>query len=351
MVRNVLGHMVLEQKKDIGEDEEFVIAKTDFLLAVCRGFAGNLPADLRHTFVHEVCKWAGECPPDSNNPGNLQLSDGQLVRYEDGIGGTNVTFEAVKRSFVLPPLVQTGCVLQNMGLFKTWLADEQPIIVNGPEGCGKNLLIRHFISRLQDEFDLTFNVAVLHCNARTSSKDVLQKLRQFCSITTGTSGRIYRPKEGRRLVFYMKDINVPSPDKYGTSEIVLFLSQVVLHNGLYDDDLEFVQLEHVQIVSSKALASTLGRHPLATRLTANLRVCAISYPTLEELIEVYSQVVGAAPSNPKYQNMADKAHSLSCMAAEAMVDVYTNTRSKFTVNDHDHYLFNPRDLTLWVLQL
>ena len=126
-----------------------------------------------------------------------------------------------------------------MDLFKTWVADEQPIIVSDPEGCGKNLLIRHSISRLQDEFDLTFNVAVLHCNARTSSKDVLQKLRQFCSITTGTSGRIYRPKKGRRLVFYMKDINLPSPNKYGISEIVMFLSQVVMHNGFYDDDLEF----------------------------------------------------------------------------------------------------------------
>ena len=43
--------MVPGQKKDMGKDEEFVIAKTDFLLAVCKGFAGNLPADLRHTFV------------------------------------------------------------------------------------------------------------------------------------------------------------------------------------------------------------------------------------------------------------------------------------------------------------
>ena len=58
-------------------------------------------------------------------------------------------------------------------------------------------------------------------------------------------------------------------------------------NGFYDDDLEFVQLKHVQIVSSMAPASTLGRHPLATRLTAKLRVCGISYPTMEELIEVY----------------------------------------------------------------
>ena len=46
--------------------------------------------------------------------------------------------------------------------------------------------------------------------------------------------------------------------------------------------------------------NVLGRHPLAARLTANLRVCAISYPTMEELIEVYSQMVGAALKNPKY---------------------------------------------------
>ena len=74
-------------------------------------------------------------------------------------------------------------MFQNLDLFKTELADEQPIIVSCPEECGKNFYIKHSISPLQDEFDLTFNVAVLHCNARTSSKNVLQKLRQFCLIT------------------------------------------------------------------------------------------------------------------------------------------------------------------------
>ena len=58
MLQNALGHMVPGQKKGIGENEKFFIAKTDFILAVCRGFAGNLPADLRHNFVREVCKWA-----------------------------------------------------------------------------------------------------------------------------------------------------------------------------------------------------------------------------------------------------------------------------------------------------
>ena len=133
-------------------------------------------------------------PRDSNNRLNLQLSDGLLVRYKDGIGGTNVTFEASKRSFGLPPLMQI--VPQNMDLFKTWFAVEQPIIVSDPEGCGRNLMIRHSISRLHDELDRTFSVAVLHYNTQKSSKDVLQKLRQFHSITPDESECIYRPEEG-----------------------------------------------------------------------------------------------------------------------------------------------------------
>ena len=75
------------QKKDTGKDEEFVIAKTDFLLAVCRGFAVILPADLRHTFVREVCKWAGESLPDSNNPLVLQLIHAWTARTLRGRKG------------------------------------------------------------------------------------------------------------------------------------------------------------------------------------------------------------------------------------------------------------------------
>ena len=60
--------------------------------------------------------------------------------------------------------------------------------MSDPEGCEKNLFIWHSISLLHDGYGLMFNVAVLHCNARTASKDVLQKLRQFCSITLAQVG-------------------------------------------------------------------------------------------------------------------------------------------------------------------
>jgi len=344
MVLNVLGHL---HRSTTNADAE--PTKCDFVLAVCRGVGENLSEEHRVDLTREVFKWIGESLPDPSNPLNCQHVDGRLCRYEPSSHAADVSLEDVKASGTLPPLIPTVSVLRDMDLFKTWLAEELPFIVCGPKGCGKNLIIRHAIRRLQEESDSTMSVATLNCNAQTSSKDVLQKLRQFCSVTTGTSGRVYRPKEGKRVVLYMKDVNLPKPDKYETSEIVQFLQQAVMHNGFYDDDLEFVQLEHIQIIASIAPASTLGRHRLATRFTANVRVCAISYPSMEELQEIYTQIVGAALTYPNYQNVAQKANVLSGKVAEAMVDVYSNMRQKFSVDDHEHYLFSPQDLTRWIL--
>jgi dynein heavy chain 2, cytosolic len=55
---------------------------------------------------------------------------------------------------------------------------------------------------------------------------------------------------------------------------------MITHQGFYDDSLEFVYLdEKIQIIASMAPCSTVGRHELSTRFTANVRIHYISYPT------------------------------------------------------------------------
>ena len=98
---------------------EMSLLEVNSFPSVCSGFVGNLPADLRHTFVREVCKWAGESFSCSNNPLNLQLSDGQLARFDEGIGRTNVTFEAVSDLSFFPFWCRQCCVLQNVDFLKT----------------------------------------------------------------------------------------------------------------------------------------------------------------------------------------------------------------------------------------
>lgn len=56
-------------------------------------------------------------------------------------------------------------------------------------------------------------------------------------------GRILKPKNCQRLILYLKDINLPKPDKYNTIQLIAFLQQMVTHKGFYDSNLEFIQLD------------------------------------------------------------------------------------------------------------
>jgi len=78
-------------------------------------------------------------------------------------------------------------------------------------------------------------VAVVHCSAQTSPSHVLQKLGQMCMVISSNTGRVYRPKDCDRLILYLKDLNLPKPDKWGTSQLIAFLHQVpaLLHTQLY----------------------------------------------------------------------------------------------------------------------
>ena len=69
-------------------------------------------------------------------------------------------------------------------------------------------------------------MAIIHCNAQTSPLHVIQKLTQTCMVITTNTGRVYKPKDCERLILYLKDLNLPKPDKWGTSQLVAFLQQV-----------------------------------------------------------------------------------------------------------------------------
>ena len=60
-------------------------------------------------------------------------------------------------------------------MFQPWLqsTNKHPFIVVGPEGCGKELLLRHSFNQLR-----SVQVAVVHCSAQTSAMHIIQKLSQ-----------------------------------------------------------------------------------------------------------------------------------------------------------------------------
>ena len=109
-------------------------------------------------------------------------------------------------------MVRTPGVQRDEDMLSPWLSRSEPFVLVGPEGAGKNMLLSRLFAAQRGT-----QVAVVHCSAQTLSTHVIHKLSQQCLVSQTQSGRLYRPKDAARLVLYLKDINLPKPDKYSTA--------------------------------------------------------------------------------------------------------------------------------------
>eukprot|EP01105_Mastigella_eilhardi_P023120 TRINITY_DN578_c0_g1_i21.p1 TRINITY_DN578_c0_g1~~TRINITY_DN578_c0_g1_i21.p1 ORF type:complete len:3400 (+),score=883.23 TRINITY_DN578_c0_g1_i21:3362-13561(+) len=329
LVKNGLSHLV------------GVKHKMEFALGLIRGLGGNLSNDRRTAFGCEVFKWVGESPLDKSRPWDcfVDPASGKLMSYKS-VPAMELTHDTV----LVEPMVPTVEALSSCDLLMPALRNMDPIIVVGPEGCGKTTLLRHCFSQLKST-----SVATLHCSSQTSSIHLLQKLDAHCLVQNAATGRVYRPKDTERLILFLKDINLPKPDKYDTMQLISFLQQLITYNVFYDENCEKLSLERIQIVCSMT-PTTVGRFPLTTRFTAITRIFAFSLPEKSQLQQVcYSYlkpVVCTFESDPTWKQPSNVAK-----LANTMVNIFDEIRKRFTLDAHVHYLFTPRDVIQWVLGL
>ena len=125
--------------------------------------------------------------------------------------------------------------------------------------------------------DLSHAVFFFFPSAHITPQHVIQKLAQMCLVVSSSNGRVFRPKECDRLILYLKDLNLANPDKYGTCMLIAFLQQILTYGGFYDN-LEWVGLEAVTVVSTMTAGTGLGRHLLNTRFTSVMRIISINEP-------------------------------------------------------------------------
>ena len=316
--------------------------RLEFAVGLVQGLGGNLNTASRTSFAQEVFKWCGENPP-GRNPLNVFYNPARdrLETYSNEIVQDFTVSSAGLEGF---PVVATADVQLTMAAVMPWLQAKvkQPFLLVGPEGIGKTMILKYCFSKLRST-----NVATIHCSSNITPQHVIQKLSQVCLTVSSSNGRIFTPKECDRLILYFKDLNLAKPDKYGTSMIISFLQQLITYNGFYDNNNEWIGLQDIQIVGSMTAGSGLGRHQLSTRFTSIIRVFSLTEPDKEQLETIYSSYLYAVlreivPAHPIWANPS-KVSTL----ASSMVNIFQQAKTAFSVDDNNHYLFTPRDLTRW----
>jgi dynein heavy chain 2, cytosolic len=323
------------------------LTKEQFLVGLARGATANLSSASRIKVFEELFQHAGVRLPDPKNSLNVQYDVGtNTIKRFDFAHSIDLTPESLISSSPCDrdsPVIPCLDVAMNSSMFLPWLERGDPFIVVGPEGCGKSMLLRNAMASLR-----SVDVATVHCSARTSAENIIQKIQQSCAAFSSSSGRVYRPKSAERLILYLKDLNLPKPDKYDTIQLIAFLQQLISYSGFYDG-LEWVGLERIQVVASMNPATTIGRHQLTTRFTAICRIASIDYSPRDQLLSIVSSYVSAAfmkrvPGHPIFQEQ-----NACSKIASALLDVFDKTKATFSVDEHRHYLFTPRDVSSWII--
>ncbi|XP_029374274.1 cytoplasmic dynein 2 heavy chain 1 isoform X3 [Echeneis naucrates] len=325
-----------------------VAERGQFIVGLLRGLGGNLNTKTRQEFAKELMSWARESPPNGRKPLDTyyDFESSHLAAYTFQ-RPESLTLEQLSHKHTLP-VIETPDMQRGLHCFSPWLTAQhrQPFMVVGPEGCGKGMLLRYAFYRLRST-----QVAVVHCSAQTSSRHVLQKLSQTCLLLSSNTGRVYRPKDCESLILYLKDINLPKPDKWGTSNITAFLQQVLTYKGFYDENLEWVGLENIQVVASMSTGGAVGSHSLTSRFSSIVRICTIDYPDREQLQTIFSAYLQPVLQHSLGGQAAWASTGRTHQLSGSLVHLYEQVKAKFTVDDHSHYLFTPCILTEWVLSL
>lgn len=271
--------------------------KDAFCMALMRGLGASVQAAHVRTFSGRVLELCDVYTPLQRDRAELCYYDWQqraVLVYE--------TEEASASSSPLPApgddasasssFVRTAHMRRAADLLRCLLHTERsgaPIIVLcGPAGCGKSVLLRHCVAAQRDPSPTTTagpasslsasQLVQLACSANLTTAAVLLALRQHCLIVSAVRGREYRAKQGR-LVLYLKNVDRCAVDAWGTCAVGELLVQLVQRGGFYaPDTLEWIAVRDLQICASVSMAEGgVASTRLSPRFMAIVRLIVLGW--------------------------------------------------------------------------
>uniref|UniRef100_A0AC35TT30 DHC_N1 domain-containing protein n=1 Tax=Rhabditophanes sp. KR3021 TaxID=114890 RepID=A0AC35TT30_9BILA len=277
-------------------------------------------------------------------PPNEQLP---IIDYEVTVTGEWLSWTSKVPQIEIEPnrVAGTDLVIPTMDtvrhefLLKTWLCERKPLVLCGPPGSGKTMTL---LAALRSQQDM--DVINVNFSSSTTPELLMKTFDHYCEYKRTPNGVVLAPVQiSRWLVIFCDEINLPTPDKYGTQRVISFLRQLVEQNGFYrHKDHAWVSLERIQFVGACNPPTDPGRHPLTLRFLRHVPIVYVDYPGRQSLLQIYGT------SSRAMLRMTNQLRSSADALTNAMVDVYLASQEKFTQDDQPHYVYSPRELTRWV---
>lgn len=328
---------------DFGLDREQLtrFAERSLMPALVWAFAGDAPFSVREALGSEIRAAA----PNVDFPTDRDTTlidydvaaepDAPWVPWLSRVARVEVDTEAVAAGEVVVPTTDT---VRHEELLYAWLLDHRPVLLCGPPGSGKTMVLLAALRRLAD-----LDVVGVNFSSATTPVLLRRLLEQHCVYTRTPTGVTLEPTQpGRWLVIFCDEINLPAPDRYDTQRVISFMRQLVEQRGFWRADKTWVTLERVQFVGACNPSTDPGRVPLSARFLRHAPVIMVDYPSPSSFEQIYNTFMRAVlRTSPTLRGYADAV-------THAMVEVYRESQAHFSPEIQAHYVYSPRELTRWV---
>ena len=319
--------------------ESYISKKT--LLSLIWALAGDCPLLERKLFGEYIIGLSTNDTPLLGDSSSLIDYDVSLPKadwtpWQSHVPNIEINTHSVTQTDVVVPTLDT---VRHEDILYSWLAEHKPLILCGPPGSGKTMTLFSALRKLPN-----MEVVGLNFSSATTPELILKTFDQYCEYRRTLSGVIMSPAQiGRWLVLFCDEINLPTPDKYGTQRAISFLRQLVEQNGFWRaSDKSWVTLERIQFVGACNPPTDVGRTPLGARFLRHAPLIMVDYPGESSLKQIYgtfnNAILKIVPSLRGYSEGLTKA----------MVQLYLESQIRFTTKIQPHYVYSPRELTRWV---
>lgn len=317
----------------LSDDDTHTYVRRAYVLATLWALAGDAAPDAR---AH-VARAVQAAAPDVRAAWDVRVDaapGAPYVPWADAVARVEVDARALASTDAVVPTVDTVC---HEALLYAMLHDARPLLLCGPPGAGKTMVLLAALRCLPD-----VDVVTLNLSSQTTTSTLLRTLEAHTTYEPTAQGlRLVPRTPGRRLALFCDEINLPAPDAYGTRRPLALLRQWIEHGGFWRHQ-QWVALERIQVVGACNPPTDAGRAALPPRLLRHMPVVLVPYPSDDALHQIYSTMARALlRSRPPLRGYADAL-------AHGMVTYFRANQAHLTPAQQAHYIYSPRELTRWL---
>ncbi|GAX77074.1 hypothetical protein CEUSTIGMA_g4520.t1 [Chlamydomonas eustigma] len=254
-------------------------------------------------------------------------------RWTDLIDDIPIPEDASYKSIIVP----TADSVTVTYLLDLAVENKYPLLLVGPTGTGKTVYSQRYLLGLNPEFYTPPNFVGF--SAQTSANMTQQLID--AKLDKRRKG-VYGPPLGKRAVIFVDDLNMPQKEEYGAQPPIELLRQFMDHSGWYDRENIFRNMLDCQFVAAMGPPGG-GRTSVTSRYTRHFSTCALTEPSKESLIHIFSTIQDwflITHSFPRHVlEIKDKMVAATVLVYNTVMTQLLPTPTK------SHYVFNLRDFS------